>query len=355
MAADPLPGQTLVVDVELGTAETPVSAALMLDSHLQSAVEPPPLLQGVEGFVMPRPVIVSGLPFALPPAGGDVDVTGGVKSHTKVTSAVTPASIADELDAWARFRPSEERLGPIAQVLSHDPETRFWYADGWPKGGVSPRMRLFGISTANPSGRGSVRQPGAPYVAAQYAYQGRRVSMSRPAMVFTGKGMAHLEPQRPAFSDVTLAMVFVTHPTPYPWAGIYEASWEGFGEPLLLAYDHGHFDIEIAPRRQILRHRSIKSADSAMVVLLSFDTKAKEGRVVVLDDNRTSRTFSVDGLEFVSLTGMLAALGQGTLEKPWKWGAEMDLLELDIWNKGMDYAELEAKANLLALAYGVVS
>jgi hypothetical protein len=337
---NPDPGTTLVVDIALGEIDSTLDGALLLDAD-SSADTQPPIRTQLAGFIVPSYVAVDGQPRADAPQGCRLGSVAGARALSQVTAPPDPASL--NLGSWARWLPRAVDLEPPANG------GRRWFPLGWAHTSANPRMSLYSIIPTG-TGRGPYGAA-SPGIDEGYVYEGFGRKMSRPAMVFDGMSAAAIDPTT-LFDSCTFGLVAVFRPSPLPYFGIFEAN-AAAGEPLVYRYSHGRLDV-FQNETRVLSHETQKPAHSAVVLLVSMDSASDTGRMVVIDGTRTTRTFAIDGLDFVSMNGVIGALGQGTNASPWRYGSQMDILELDIWNRALDFPELQSAATLLALAYGVV-
>lgn len=289
-------------------------------------------------------VFVDGFP-ALDTAGGAAAVVTGLGAFTQVTSPPDPATLFPE--AYAHWVPREVDLAVPANG------GRRWWPVGSPKTEGSPRISLYTLGGTNGEGTYNTN---APQIQDDYVFQGFGRNVQRPAMVWdNGTGRAKIDPEG-VFPSVTLAMTVVLHPSPLSYYGLFEANWDEQpgAQPLVLRYHHGQLRL-YQQDVWVLSHEVIKPTQGATVLIVALDSAGDVGRFYCLDANRTTRTFNARGLNYVSLLGSLGNLGQGTATRPYQRPAEMDLLDLVMWTEALSFAEMEAAANLLSLAYGVAS
>lgn len=335
------------------------SIALDTDARLRvGAVEQsaePLFLENRTVFTVDDYVVINGVPVA-DGAGARIRSVANFDSSSVVTAPLNPLTLFPE--AYAHWVPGLEHT-------SLDDTFFRW----WPVGGTRTaghvRMSLFRQERASDPG-GIVTGAkaygdgvGAPAFDAAYTYQGFGRSMTRKALTFNSRGYCKIDPEA-NFTSCTFAVTAVFHPSRLSHYGIFEAaqaydatSSTAIGTPLVLRYHHGQLRL-YSDGQLVLRHESHKASAGPMAVLFSLDTVTKVGRLYCLDENRTTRTFNTEGLDVIALLGIFGGLGQGTTAAPYNiHTADMDVLDVCIWNYSMDWPELEAKANLLSLAYGV--
>jgi hypothetical protein len=321
-----------------------------------------PLVQQVTRVVNDPWVVMDGRVEDDSAHGGRIDFDGGTDSYTVYDAAPMPEDL--DLGTWRRWLPRPAWLtAPAAGgrrwwPIETDPGNMV--ASGVGTSGVpEPRVALYTSvdpATGSHTGRGTYVAGVSPFLDEGYSYRGFDKEMSRPAMVFDGAGHASIETER-TFAATTFGMVAVFHPSRYSHYGIYASNEVDPeigtpGEPLVFRYSHGVLDVFQAHVR-VASYETHKSAHQAVILLVSLDAPNDEGRLMVVDSSRTSKQFNIDNLDFVSFGGMVGAEGQVTVDQPVTFTAEMDILEFGIWDTALSFEQLEEKANLLSLAYGV--
>lgn len=353
-----------MTDVSLApgvSAVTPrLRVALSVDETAVSTFEP--LVQQVAEVVLDPYVVLEGQPEADSEHGGRIDFDGGSAGTTLYPVAPLPETL--DLKTWRRWLPYAEWLtAPAAGGR------RWWPIETAPgdmvatgvgvSGVPEPRIALY--TTVDPAtgfmnGRGSYDPVLSPGIDESYSFHGYEQEMVRKAMVFDSTGHASIETEA-TMTEITIGLVVVFHPSNLPYYGVFEASQSNPdvgtpGEPLVLRYSHGQFIVYQQDVR-VLQHETHKNAHEACIILLSMSATDDAGRLLVIDHTRTTREFAIPNLDFVSFGGVFGALGQVTTASPVRFSSEMDLLELDIWDRALTFPELEEKANLLSLGYGI--
>lgn len=339
----PAPGTTVVVDIAVGDIDTRLvpDVALAVSSNLDTQ---PPVRHNLQGFRIPTPLVVEGLPRAEPPYGARIASRATLGAYTKVTAPLDPKTL--QVGSWCRWLPYAEYLSSPANG------GRRW----WPQQfngsrlNTDPRMSLYSIDPKSSTGKG-LYGPLSPGIDEGYRYSGYSRLMARPAMVFDGLAAARIDPEG-VYASMTMAMVVVLHPSPLPYYGLFEADVAVHNEPLVYRYTHGRLDV-FSNETRVVSHETHKPAHYPVILVVSLDSTTKRGRLLCLDQSRTTRTFNLADLDFVSMLGLVGALGQGTTASPWRFGSEMDLLELNLWREALTFPAMESAANLLSMAYGV--
>lgn len=304
-------------------------------------------------------VIVDGRPADDTGHGANFATIGGSDTTVVFQSAPLPQDL--DLGAWRRWLGRGEYLSPPANG------GRRWWPMGTPAGVISsgataqpePRIALYTSidppTPALPTGRATY-SPESPQIDNTYSYAGFETEMHRSAMAFNGNGHASIETER-TFTETTIGIVAVFHPSTHAHYGIFASNEVDPnvgtpGEPLVLRYTHGRIDVFQA-HVKVLSHETHKNAHQAVILLLSLSSADDLGRALIIDKTRTSKEFNIDNLDFVSFGGLVGAEGQNTAASPVSFTADMDLLELAIWDTALTFPQLEEKANLLSLAYGI--
>lgn len=338
---NPAPGQTIQRPIQTGD----IDAALRVDARLSaySDVELglPVLDSEIISFDVDPYVVIDGQPTSYGDAGAVFLSKAGIDSFQRVTTPLDPQTLP--MGAFARWRPN------LSDLVSPANGGRRWWPIGGARTDQSPRISLQDVG--GPTGR-LPYGANAPYFDPAYDYQGNGRVLRRPACVFDGKGAMILEPAS-IFLSATIAFVAVFQASKLTYQGIFEAAVpQEPGEPLVMRYTHGRLDV-FQSHTRVVSHETVKPDAFPVLFMLSMDSATNMGRLLVQDQNRTTRTINIAGLEYISLSGVFGAVGQGTTTRPWKNAANMDLLEIDVWDRFMDWPEIEAKANLLSLAYGL--
>lgn len=347
-----------------GFCSVTTGAQLNIDAEDTVAPDFEPLVQQVVETTVEPYVVIDGRPQPDSVHGARLNATGGSNSYTVHETAPLPEEL--DLGTWRRWLPYAEWL-----TAPEAGGRRWWPIEtapgdmvpsGWGESGqAEPRTALYTtIPTSgpgsNPTGRGTYDPLLSPGIDEGYSYRGYDREMFRNAMVLEGEGHLSIETER-TFTDTTFGIVVVFHPSDLPNYGVYASNevdpYVGTpGEPLVLRYSQGLFEVYQAHVR-VLRHETHKSAHQGVIILLSLSATTNSGRALIIDNTRTSREFNIDNMDFVSFGGMIGAEGQVTAEAPVTRTAVMDILEFGIWDYAMDFPELEEKANLLSLAYGI--
>jgi hypothetical protein len=200
----------------------------------------------------------------------------------------------------------------------------------------------------------------APGLDEDYVYEHARGSLYRRAMVFDGSAWMQLSTAGLAITSVSLVVVAVLGPGQGAEYGVVEspgaataisgdeqleavASRTGFG----LRYSHGRTTVWAgAP---LLGYDGQQEVLRPTVLALTVD--AVSGRLLVVDKERTSRTFATAGLGVYDLGLMLGRIGSATDATT---NAVMDVLEIDLFDRALSFGELEELVADLCAAYGVL-
>lgn len=337
------------VQIALGSAGARAGADLKLLVDRIGGEPGPPFWETTAAFDVEDYVVVDGRPVA-DNEGASIASIAGADSATSVLVPPDPLTLFPE--AYAHWVPGTEHM-------SNDSGLYRWWPVGGVRAGDQPRMSLFkqdrvldGTTTGMlPYGDGV----GAPQVLNSYTYQGFGRQMQRKAVAFNSRGFAKIDPEG-TFPSATFAVTAVLHPSGLPYYGIFEADTGGAGEPLVLRYHHGQLRL-YHNEKWVLSHESHRMVGAEpVIILVSFDAATDTGRFYCLDANRTTRTFNTVGMDVVSLLGIFGGLGQGIPSNPYnRYTADMDVLDVCLWDHAMDWPELESKVNLLSLAYGVTA
>lgn len=336
------------VSITLGTAGARAGAATQVAAGAPLTTNPP-FSENLSSFEVGDYVVVDGWPARDSGVGARIDSELGYDSHTVVTSPLARATLYP--DAYAHW------IAGTAYA-SLDGALYRWWPVGSARTNESARMSFFRGQEGGSGGLQYGDGKGAPYHDNDYTYQGYGRAMSQPAVVFPGTGYAKIDPEA-NFASATLEVTAILHPSNSAYYGIFEAaqyvddtSNVSIGDPMVLRWHHGQLRL-YHEERQVLAHESHRASAAPVTMLVSLDAATDIGRFYALDENRTTRTFNTEGLDTVALLGIFGGLGQGRVENKYRLFAEMDVLDVAIWDYAMDWPEMQSKANLAALAYGV--
>ena len=327
-------------------------------------VFPEDLVEQVATIDLEPYVLMNGRPMADTEHGARINLDGGSTSEVVSRSAPMPEDL--DLGTWRRWLPYAEWMSAPGGgtrrwfPIETDPAEIVAVGSG-PSGVPQPRTALYtsvdpALGGVAADGRGDYVANVSPHIDESYSYQGYSQEMFRNAMVFSGAGHLSIETEQ-TFTETTFGIVAVFHPSDNPHYGIFASNevdpYVGTpGEPLVLRYSHGRLEMYQAHVR-VLSHEMHRSSHQAAIILVSLSASTDTGRALIIDRTRTTRAFNIDNLDFVSFGGMIGAEGQATVGDPVQMTADMDVLEMAIWDTSMDFGELEEKANLLCLAYGI--
>lgn len=348
------------VKISLGAAGQRAGALLHLGAGEVVTLPGPEFYENLATFDVEDYVVIDGAPVA-DSIGANFATRTGLSTYTQVTTPLDPAKLFPE--SFAHWTPG------LAYMAWNANNTLYRW---WPvqtnatRLDTDQRMSLFKQTReSDPGGLGTGMKPygdgvGAPYTDESYTYQGFGRSMTRKAMVMESRGFMKIDPEA-SFTSGTLAITAVMHPSDLPYYGLFEAAQETdtstntlIGDPFVLRWHHGQLRVYHA-KNLVLAHEAHRGAATPLIMVVSLDSASGVGRFYVMDANRTTRTFNIEGMKFVSLLGIFGGLGQGVEGNPYNWTASMEVLDVTIWNYAMDWPELESKVNRLALAFGAVA
>lgn len=344
--ADPAFGTTVDTEIDLDEVETRFVPGFLLDadSNLEPA-DQPAILTNIDGFIVPEFSVFAGVPAEDKGIGGRFGSSAGLDAQTVVTAPLDAKTLP--VGSYARWMPYAEYLGASAS------SGRKWYPQGFAQADTSPRLTLYTVLKVGAggilNGHGTYGI-GSPGIEETYSYSSSYGRISKPAMAFESGAAELLVPS--SYTSVTFGLVAVFHPSELPYYGIFEALNSAGNKPLALRYAHGRLALYF-DEHLVLKHESHAPSHSPAIILLSLNGATDTGKIMVVDKTRTTRTFDIVGLDYLSLRGVFGALGQATTASPWRFPSEMDVLEFDIWDRALDFPEMTSVANLMSLAYGV--
>lgn len=314
------------VNLHLGRATASSDATLLLETALFAA----PAGQIVQeqtsaGFTMEPYVAVQGIPELDDGVGAFLASKAGCSASPTLFSGDTNTSTLT-LDLGA----DAIRWVPRSQDIVTG--TR-WY----PTSGTSGPNIGFG---------GTVK----PKLDAAYNYQGQYRRLPKPAIDFSEGGYGYLHVNN--MPAATICLVAVLHPGDLDYYGLLEANVATTGEPFVLRYHHGQMRV-YQDEKLVVQYESETSVQEPTIVMVSLDTTTDTGRFVCVDRSRATRTFNIASMTQVGFTGALGALGQGTAGNPFRYFADMNLLEVDLWPRALNTEQMLEVASKLAMVYGV--
>lgn len=342
------------VAIDLGTVGIVIAAEARPHSDGAVALVEPAFTETLSTFTAQDYVIVDGRVLADSGLGAKVMTETGYDDHTVVTTPIDATTLFPEAYAhWVGGSAYQAYTGTLFR----------WWPIGSARGESDPRLSFFLGQDAGSGGlqydpAGKYNGLLAPYQDDDYSYQGFGREIEKAAAVFPGGGYAKIDPEA-NFDSATLAVTFIPHPGELPYYGIFEAAQYAhtdsevvIGDPLVLRWHHGQLRL-FHEDRLVLTHESHRASAAPITLIVCMDAATDVGRLFALDENRTTRTFNTAGLETIALLGIFGGLGQGKTTNRYRYYAEMDVLDICIWDYAMDWPEMESVANQLALAYGV--
>lgn len=316
------------VELDTGGVESRPRASMRL-----SVVMPAPAV-GTEmkvygAGVQPEPyVVVSGRPMRDEGYGASIATTTG--ATVSATPTPIPTISAAAVTANKRW------LGAFANP---------WYPLQGSGSGAS-----ISFPTIAPHG-----DPVMDYV---YTYQTPSGSRQQPALNFNGAGYGVFNPGTVKPPSATLCFVAVMNNDKQLYNGVFEADQTNraaAGETLQIRYYHGRWDVWQA-NRKVVSHQSRASVGEPQLFMLAMDATNDSGRLLVIDKTKTSREFSVLGLDFASFVGVFGGVGQNVMVNGLSQvrnRANFDVFEIDYWDRALTAAEMRQQGDLLALTYGI--
>lgn len=201
-------------------------------------------------------------------------------------------------------------------------------------------------------------QAAAPYLDEDYSFQVRGgAEVSMPAVVFSEGSWMMLDSTRFSAQAFTIAMVAVMHLNPLaPMYGIFESytNRDAAGAELAselsdwgVRYRQGTVEIWSGG---VLDIHSVLRAQARPVVIVAA-VESAGGRLVVLDRNKSSLSFSTEKTRIYDSTLYLGRTGEqaGPGQSAW-----MDVLEVDYFDHALTFEEISELTHALDSCYGVV-
>lgn len=187
----------------------------------------------------------------------------------------------------------------------------------------------------------------APVLSAGYSYPLGRRTVTRPALTFDDGAWMQLQDLGWAAAGATLALVATLRPG--TGAGYALVSTAPAEDPEVeLVYSHGRLEV-LRGGTQLVSLEVMGATVRPVLVVLSLGVT---GRVAVYGRQTLTRTFSTGGQRMVDLDVYLGRGARG-------WDADstavMDVLEVDLFTRALDWAEMETLATALDSAYGIGS
>lgn len=198
----------------------------------------------------------------------------------------------------------------------------------------------------------------SPVLDTEYTYSSGRRSISRPVLSFDGTGWMELSADQLSSPAATLIVVTALGHGLGESYGIIESSSltpgstgddagelvaTGFG----LRYNHG--TIQVFAGAPVMSYETNLEPGQPMVLALTVG--ATEGRLMVVDRERSTRTFSTENFGAFDVDLVLGRVGQGFSEAT---NAVMALFEVVYFERALGFDELEVVVSDLCAAYGVL-
>lgn len=192
----------------------------------------------------------------------------------------------------------------------------------------------------------------APVLDTDYSYVFGRSQVSRPALTFSDGQWMVLSTRGWAATAFTMAMVAVLKPGSGAMYGLLSSATqevEQVSTDLGLNFRKGL--VEVTMDGQLVSHESVDTLARPVMLILSLSSTA--GLLYVLDRTKSSRSFSVKGLNTIDVE---LYLGRVSRAEDQDTTAHMDLLELDMYlDRALGWQEIEHLAAQLDSVYGVSS
>jgi hypothetical protein len=313
---------------------TGAAALARVRGEVLLAPKPPPaanplLVMRYAGFTSEDFVVHSGIPNGRPAC--EVRLTSKVGCGVYTSSEVPPT-------------PAEVNTGATARWLAGQkfaPDGSSWL----------PAVGGGHALIAGPAA--------APYLDSEYSFQvrgGEEVSL--PAVVFSEGNWMKLDSTAFSAGAYTVAVVAVLHLNPVaPMYGIFETYTQRelldteLATPLLdwgVRYRQGTIELWSGGVSDL---HSVMRAQARPVVIVASFGDAAGGRLVVLDRNKSSISFSTEQMQLYDSTFYLGRTGDqaGPGESAW-----MDVLEFDYFDHALTFDEINELTHQLDSCYGVV-
>lgn len=297
------------------------------------AMPPPDLLESptidveAAGFVLEDYMVLEGQPSGRPELEIRMFVRCGLGDYT--FTDIPPAPVTVDTGATVRWLPSSDAFSPEIWTPSH--------------------------------GAGINLVPGvAPFLDPDYSFSVRGGDeVSLPAVVFDGDAWLQLDNSGWSAQAFTFAIAAVMHQNPEgPTFGIFESQLDppdpvdvddAPTKPTDWGLRYRQGVVELFAGASVVTHPVSLPQNRVMMLAVSMDPTT--GRLFVLDRNKSTRSFSTDGMSlfdiqlFFGRTGGLFDAGNT---------AYMDVLEIDYFDHALDFDELSGVASLMDEMYGIV-
>lgn len=197
-----------------------------------------------------------------------------------------------------------------------------------------------------------------------YTYSGSTGLITRPAMVFNGGGFLQLDGYTApdgTNSDFSIAVVAVLHGGEGPSYSLFQTDRSSYApnpdstQALKLKYSHGLYSLEAGGPRASYERKGVASGASIIVLSLNPNGLVKRGYLMIQDTRRFSAAFNLRKIETFSPALFFGAEMSHNDDFTRSVAANMDVLEIDMWDRALSPYEMRRYINQMAPLYGVVS
>lgn len=311
---------------------TPARIGLYVDVKLAAAppppdeVEVPTLAISREGFDLDDYLVISGLPAAEP--SSLVRMRSRVVVGDYLYSDAPPSPFDVDLRATCRWLPTDSSFTPD------------------------------GVWTPSIGGGLVLQSDTPPYLDPSYSYSFRGTDEAElSAVIFDGDSAMRVGNTGWSTAAFGFVICAVMHENPEgPLYGIFESA-QPVNPDDLTSLDSPYTDWGVRYRQgeillhaggTILSHQVQLSIGRPVVIMLSID--AGDGRLLVCDRTKSTRTFATSGFALYDIDFLLGQTDSGEPNET----AYMDVLDLAYYDHGIDFADMADILHSLDAVYGVV-
>ena len=283
------------------------------------------------------------------------DMEAGIVEDGVLTDTPEIGAVLTSVAGIGAYSYDEQRLSPL--------DVRTGASARWM---ALPETFIAGVSWSPVEGDGSLlwlTAPGHdPVLDADYVYDNDRGQLHRSAVIFDGSGWMELAADDLSSRAATVVVVAVLGPGLGGEYGVIESASldptggddsaagdvdpnapTGFG----LRYNHG--TTVVFAGAPVMSYSGVSGPARPTVLALAVDAVA--GKLMVVDGERSTRTFSTAGFGAFDID---LVLGRISTAADRRTNAVMDVLEIDYYDRSLTFPELEALVSDLCAAYGVL-
>lgn len=221
---------------------------------------------------------------------------------------------------------------------------------------------IWGSNDSDVLGRRWVLDHDEPYLKQDYTYQAPYGPITRPAMVFNGGGYMQLDNFPAADGSarpMTIAVVAVLHGGAGKSYSLFQTDRSVYvpagTDAMKMTYSHGKYQFSAGGPRATYEGKGVAAGASIIILSLNPGGVINRGYLMIQDDRRFSQSFSLRKVDVFSQALWFGAEMSYRDEFTPATAGDLDVLEIDTWDRALSPAEMRRFINKVAPLYGVTT